>query len=123
MKSTLTAQGLKELLRVFLDVLASLESMLESESVINVFEILSYLGHVFSIFFGIYWAYLWHTLDISWTYREHISGISWTFAYLIFVTDTTDGVCGEKLVMWRNSPRDMLSSGKFLHMINVKTNL
>ena len=39
--------------------------------------------------------------------------------YLIFVTDTTDGVCGEKMVMWRNSPHDMLSSGKFLHMINV----
>ena len=41
------------------------------------------------------------------------------FAYLIFVTDVTDGVCGEKLFMWRNSPHDMLSSGKFLHMINV----
>ena len=40
-------------------------------------------------------------------------------AYLIFVTDATDAVCGEKLVMWRNSPHDMLSSGKFLHMINV----
>ena len=40
-------------------------------------------------------------------------------AYLIFVTDVTDGVCGEKLFMWRNSPHDMLSSGKFLHMINV----
>ena len=25
----------------------------------------------------------------------------------------------KKLVMWRNSPHDMLSSGKFLHMINV----
>ena len=24
--------------------------------------------------------------------------------YLIFVTDVTDGVCGEKLFMWRNSP-------------------
>ena len=23
------------------------------------------------------------------------------------------------MVMWRNSPHDMLSSGKFLHMINV----
>ena len=42
-----------------------------------------------------------------------------THAYLIFVTDVTDGVCGEKLFMWRNSPHDMLSSGKFLHMINV----
>ena len=44
---------------------------------------------------------------------------SWRRAYLIFVTDVTDGVCGEKLFMWRNSPHDMLSSGKFLHMINV----
>ena len=41
--------------------------------------------------------------------------------YLIFVTDATDGVCGEKLVMWRNSPHDLLSSGKFLHIINVET--
>jgi len=38
--------------------------------------------------------------------------------YLIFVTDATDAVCGEKLVMWRNSPHDM-SSGKILQMINV----
>ena len=42
-----------------------------------------------------------------------------TGAYLIFFTDTTDGVCGEKMVMWRNSPHDMFSSGKFLHMIDV----
>ena len=49
---------------------------------------------------------------------------TWPFqTQLIFVTDTTDGVCGEKLVMWRNSPHDMLSSGKFLHMINVEKNL
>ena len=51
--------------------------------------------------------------------------------YLIFVTDATDAVCGEKLVMWRNSPHDMSSGkilqminvGKLLHMRNVETNL
>ena len=68
--------------------------------------------------------------------------------YLIFVTDVTDGVCGEKLFMWRNSPHvvkwkisphdkcgetlshgeisphykcgENLSSGKFLHMRKVE---
>ena len=27
----------------------------------------------------------------------------------------------KKLVMWRNSPHDLLSSGKFLHIIDVET--
>ena len=34
---------------IFLDALASLGSMLVSESVINVFEILSNLGHIFRV--------------------------------------------------------------------------
>ena len=38
--------------KVFLDALASLGSMLESESVINVFEILSNLGHIFRLSSG-----------------------------------------------------------------------
>ena len=40
-------------------------------------------------------------------------------AHLIFVTDATDGVCGEKIGHVENSPHDMLSGGKFLHMIDV----
>ena len=72
--------------RGVLDALASLGSMLESESVINVFEILSYLGHILAMSwgylghisgtFGTLWAYLGHTLDISWAYLRRILDIS-----------------------------------------------
>ena len=35
-----------------------------------------------------------------------------TASNLIFVTGTTGGACGEKSVMWRNSPNDILSVGE-----------
>ena len=53
--------------------------MLENESVthsmINVFEILSNIGHIS----GISEAYLMHNLGISWVYHGHILGISWAY--------------------------------------------
>ena len=55
--------------RGVLDALASLGSMLESESVINVFETLSYLGYIFSLF----WAYLGHILGYLGAFWGYVS--------------------------------------------------
>ena len=65
--------------------------MLESESVINVFEILSYLGHILAISWG-YLGHLRHTLGVSWAYLGHISGIS--KAYFGHILDISWGYLG-----------------------------
>ena len=69
----------------FLDALASLVSILETQSLSNVLD-LAYLGHIFGVswaysghIFDISWAYLWHILGIFWVYLGHILGISWAY--------------------------------------------
>ena len=73
--------------------------MLESESVINAFETLSYLRHIFSLswaylghilgYLGAFWPYLGHILGVFWTYLEHILGVS--RAYLIASPSASSG--------------------------------
>ena len=69
---------------IFLDPLISLGSMLETESLSDVVEILSNLGHISGISsaylrpnLGISWAYLWHVLGIPLAYFVHTLGIPW----------------------------------------------
>ena len=68
---------------IFLDPLISLGSMLETESLSDVVEILSNLGHISGISsaylrynFGMSWACLGHVLAMSWAYRGLFLGIS-----------------------------------------------